>query len=1323
MDIATSIWFKELYEYKPSPSNRLDEVTRRNAQKTFEYMADHGLQIQEEFDYLFDGKMRIAVPLVETDTRNLIEIVEVLKAEGWRPPRANTMTNNVAFPTKLVKQKKRHLADEGGGEYEVELRVASLELVKEFDYTIPAGPREGETIKKINKTTMSRAITNAVKFKRLRPELLDWWRKKQTFYTKDEDGYNTIEGIFDGSYDDNIWSILISRHPVDVLRMSDIGEISSCHRAGGEYFQCAVEESMGNGLIAYLVKTEDLNGFLRDGEPHMVQANDLINRSLNRAATLEVAHKHLNSAQELATVLELLKGEWAQWALPSGGGSYNNRVSPEAIELVTVDMLRDAVRAKLDNKPWPDPADLPPPKPLGDFDQQEIFRDGDRDIPGIIAGSRLRLRKFFDSASGDWIAVPEDRVYGRGIDRFRTAVREWAWEQQSEMFKDDAAPDHLELPRERYLQRYGGSYEDTSDGYLLNEFFSMSGQEINQYRGNVEHVHGDEDDSTWERMEEELEEVLSSVHNRAEHVSFHAEVTGDEEPYVYGGADASFTFKIEWKGDMSTDGDGFYRWPDDERDQTLIPKSWGSEYQSRRAFEETLDDALKDTYSEETEWEVSSGYGSMEGETVLDVRMTFRFDEASPEEYDTWADYLLDDLDDNYDEIFERMRRALVVEGYLPPNDFDRLVDDIREQSEQLINWEALGVDEDSDYDGEIWFIFRPEEWAAGQTHSTPTPPLGVVFPKSIGNTPFALEKIFGSTASVENNGKVNPGLAFRTEMKAAFSALEEAANGYAAEQLEFDFGEKYNRPAFEGVDLSNSQLRFYLGRQNEVSFSLKVVIEATDSEEEIEGAFKFMRFLDQYPQQIIAITRDVYNKFLQHHLEKIAERDRVYLDGTKMQQLFAQVSSRYDAQANTGDVAAEQAIMVALFIRDNWEQFSKPEKHTAIDQYLRPLSSGSMPPYNSWDNDADTPRFWDNMVRELLISWKVANARDYKWGADWKPAPNQLAQLQNKMGMTPEQSVIAQTALRGLSDEDRSKAMDALVAGDREEFTRIVLQPRLRGTIGEPVPAGGPIVRNARGERIAESVEAQIDRVDKMLNEREPIDLRIYKVALGCVVDTSIAGLDNQIENQIRGIEEVTTVRNRTELERSVGAAAIYRVYEVKFELYGQEARDTYRDSVLVPAIEKEVTGVTVRDRGLPELSDSPLREWGGLGYAAPPYDHYLPTMPTPAVSLDSVLEDWAEGGVQIYDTPMNTNQMRYHVMMGVDELWKHCSRYYRGTKVSFDGGYKHFIKDGAQMPVYVALGQNGRVKITGNEDLIWFAKRSGLEELPVFFSYQRQV
>ena len=78
---------------------------------------------------------------------------------------------------------------------------------------------------------------------------------------------------------------------------------------------------------------------------------------------------------------------------------------------------------------------------------------------------------------------------------------------------------------------------------------------------------------------------------------------------------------------------------------------------------------------------------------------------------------------------------------------------------------------------------------------------------------------------------------------------------------------------------------------------------------------------------------------------------------------------------------------------------------------------------------------------------------------------------------------------------------------------------------------------------------------------------------------------------------------------------------------------------------------------------------------------------------------------------------------MVSTEELWPHISRIYRGTKTDFDGRYKHFISTGAKAPVFVAIGLNGRIKVTGNEDLIWFAKKSGLEELPVFISYQKQA
>ena len=59
-------------------------------------------------------------------------------------------------------------------------------------------------------------------------------------------------------------AIVLSRHPVDVLRMADYKHIQSCHspksRGGeGSHYHCAVAEAHGHGAVAYLVNQEELN--------------------------------------------------------------------------------------------------------------------------------------------------------------------------------------------------------------------------------------------------------------------------------------------------------------------------------------------------------------------------------------------------------------------------------------------------------------------------------------------------------------------------------------------------------------------------------------------------------------------------------------------------------------------------------------------------------------------------------------------------------------------------------------------------------------------------------------------------------------------------------------------------------------------------------------------------------------------------------------------------------------------------------------------------------------------------------------------------------
>ena len=66
------------------------------------------------------------------------------------------------------------------------------------------------------------------------------------------------------SLDENKYSILITRHPVDVLRMSDFDDITSCHSPPSRpadtttYYKCAVAEAHGHGALAYVVNNSDL---------------------------------------------------------------------------------------------------------------------------------------------------------------------------------------------------------------------------------------------------------------------------------------------------------------------------------------------------------------------------------------------------------------------------------------------------------------------------------------------------------------------------------------------------------------------------------------------------------------------------------------------------------------------------------------------------------------------------------------------------------------------------------------------------------------------------------------------------------------------------------------------------------------------------------------------------------------------------------------------------------------------------------------------------------------------------------------------------------
>ena len=120
----------------------LEELTRRSRGIVRKYISDgtpgrH--QPRFSFNNLFDGDkiMRVAIPLEDDVGFFATQMFRRITTElGWTP----------SFGKKKVIQKRRRAPDEGGGEYEVEIEIPDLQMVKYETRTIPKGPRKGETI-------------------------------------------------------------------------------------------------------------------------------------------------------------------------------------------------------------------------------------------------------------------------------------------------------------------------------------------------------------------------------------------------------------------------------------------------------------------------------------------------------------------------------------------------------------------------------------------------------------------------------------------------------------------------------------------------------------------------------------------------------------------------------------------------------------------------------------------------------------------------------------------------------------------------------------------------------------------------------------------------------------------------------------------------------------------------------------------------------------------------------------------------------------------------------------------------------------------------
>ena len=229
-------------------------------------------------------------------------------------------------------------------------------------------------------------------------ELAKFWQQNADFLKKNPDGANS-----------DTYKIILSRHPIDILRMSDFRQITSCHKPPSHpkyegpqdnYYQCAVAEAHGQGAMAYVVQKDAL--FEETG-----------------TNTIEEAEKAINEAEEVFYD-ERRPDDWADEA--SIGITPNSRVR-----------LRKLT-----------------------YHQPEEWKDA------------FNLKD--DAGKGTQFALPEKSVYGARISGIVEKVKEWALENQAEQIKNFPRDKEGKILFNRFIKS-GGTYEDNTPLTLMQQMF------------------------------------------------------------------------------------------------------------------------------------------------------------------------------------------------------------------------------------------------------------------------------------------------------------------------------------------------------------------------------------------------------------------------------------------------------------------------------------------------------------------------------------------------------------------------------------------------------------------------------------------------------------------------------------------------------------------------------------------------------------------------------------------------------------------------------------------------------------------------------------
>jgi hypothetical protein len=268
--------FKEWNKHVDNLLTEISDEELVSIEKAIEKAANHPSALP--FNDMFGGKLRVVVPIAYNayaDEGPLGQLLNTLVAAGWKVDlntglaskqterefegvkriQTRQMKVNAIWTTFLDLVKKHDAAFRQA--YDKNPDLADL---AEYTANSPEIQKISAQMEALMGETISTQFVSGMHTKKAEERINEFIKTWQSEAAK-------IKGKM---AEESTYSVLFSRHPIDVLRMSDFKDITSCHapksrpsgkyKGGGSYYNCAVAESRDGGAIAYLVKTADVKG-------------------------------------------------------------------------------------------------------------------------------------------------------------------------------------------------------------------------------------------------------------------------------------------------------------------------------------------------------------------------------------------------------------------------------------------------------------------------------------------------------------------------------------------------------------------------------------------------------------------------------------------------------------------------------------------------------------------------------------------------------------------------------------------------------------------------------------------------------------------------------------------------------------------------------------------------------------------------------------------------------------------------------------------------------------------------------------------------------